>query len=256
MMYKHTITVYDTKTLQAREDDPRPRRARRLRLQGQDRAASRAPRWRRRRRRTTASCTSRSTRCTAPGFYHEGHDVGGASSGFDKSFVYRVRLSDLKIDKVIKVGSVPKYLAVTPDQKYLLVSNWDSYSSQRRRRARRASRSRQIYLGPYPRGIAVSPDSRTAYVAVMGSYDIAKVDLTTFRVSWIRGVGLGAAPRRDEPERQVPVRDAERRGPRRQDRPRAATTWSTRSTPGSSRAAWRWPPTARRCTSSTTTPAR
>ena len=46
-------------------------------------------------------------------------------------------------------------------------------------------------MGPYPRGIVVSPDSRTAYVAIMGADDIARVDLTTFGVSWISGIGQG-----------------------------------------------------------------
>ena len=38
-------------------------------------------------------------------------------------------------------------------------------------------------------GIAVSPDSTTAYVAVMGSRDIAVVDLSEGSVDWLRGVG-------------------------------------------------------------------
>ena len=48
-----------------------------------------------------------------------------------------------------------------------------------------------VPLGAYPRGIAVDSSSRTAYVAVMGSTDIAKVDLRSFAVDWIYGVGSG-----------------------------------------------------------------
>ncbi len=125
-----------------------------------------------------------------PGYSREGHDAGGPSSGYDKSTVYRVALDDLEIDKVIKVGSVPKYVAVTPDQKYLLVSNWISYTLSVID-VHTSKRVENVYLGPYPRGIAVSPDSQTAYVTVMGSYDIATVDLTDFSVGWIRGVGSG-----------------------------------------------------------------
>ena len=124
------------------------------------------------------------------GFYHEGTDACSPSSGIDKSYVYRVPLDSLKIDKAIKVGAVPKFLAVTPDQKYLLVSNWCSYTLSVVD-VHTSKQIESIYLGPYPRGIAVDPESRYAYVAVMGSYDIARVDLSTFKVSWISGVGSG-----------------------------------------------------------------
>ncbi len=56
---------------------------------------------------------------------------------------------------------------------------------------RRSRQVKEVYLGPYPRGIAVDPDSRYAYVAVMGTSDVARVDLRSFAVSWIRGVGAG-----------------------------------------------------------------
>ena len=82
-------------------------------------------------------------------------------------------------------------MAVTPDDKYVLVTNCsydlsvvghDSLKEVRR-----------IPLGRYPRGIAVDRSSLVAYVAVMGSYDIARIDLRSFAVSWFRGVG--SAPR-------------------------------------------------------------
>ncbi len=127
MMYRHTITVYDTKTFRLVKTIPDRvvladfgYKGKTASIQGAPVEAAETPDHR-------FMYVSQYS-MYGPGFYHEGHDVGGPSSGFDKSFVYRVRLSDLKIDKVIKVGSVPKYLAVTPDQKYLLVSNWDSYT--------------------------------------------------------------------------------------------------------------------------------
>jgi YVTN family beta-propeller protein len=123
-----------------------------------------------------------------PGFSRPGDDVGSPGQ-YDRSFVYRIDLASLRIDQVIRVGSVPKFLATTPDGKYLLVSNWTSYSLSVVNVAR-ARQVREIYLGPYPRGIAVDPQSRYAYVAVMGSTNIAKVDLHSFKVSWISGVGV------------------------------------------------------------------
>ena len=61
-------------------------------------------------------------------------------------------------------------------------------------------------MGPYPRGIVVSPDSTTAYVAVMGTHDIARVDLTNFDVGYIRGVGGGPRHLVLSPDGDVAVR--------------------------------------------------
>jgi YVTN family beta-propeller protein len=125
-----------------------------------------------------------------PGFSHEGHDVCTPNDGIDRSFVYRVGLRRLRIDQAIRVGQVPKFLAATPDGKYLLVSNWCSYSLSVVDTAR-GRQVREIRLGPYPRGIAIDPQSRYAYVAVMGANDIARVDLRTFKVRWLRRMGAG-----------------------------------------------------------------
>ncbi|HEY5014127.1 MAG TPA: YncE family protein, partial [Acidimicrobiia bacterium] len=124
------------------------------------------------------------------GFGPEGTDTCTPSSGYNDSFVYRVDVKRLVIDQVIKVGPVPKYVATTPDGRYVLVTNWCGYSLSviDRRTAREV---RRIPLGPYPRGIAVTPDSHTAFIAVMGTSNIAAIDLRTFAVSWMYGVGSG-----------------------------------------------------------------
>jgi len=189
MMYRHTITVYDSKTLKLVETIPDTIDAAALGIKGHNGDLQGAP---------VEAAVLPDGRFMyvsqysmyGDGFYHEGTDVCSPSSGIDKSYVYRVPLDSLTVDKVIKVGAVPKFLAVTPDQKYLLVSNWCSYTLS----VVDVHTSKQIdsiYLGPYPRGIAVDPQSRYAYVAVMGSYNIARVDLSTFKVSWISGVGSG-----------------------------------------------------------------
>lgn len=123
-----------------------------------------------------------------PGFSHPGNDTGGPGSGVDSSFVYRIPLDTLAVDQVIKVGSVPKYVAVTPDGRYLLVSNWISYTLSVVDIAT-GTQVREVRLGRYPRGISVDAASKIAYVAVMGSTDIAAVDLRSFDVNWIRNVG-------------------------------------------------------------------
>lgn len=121
-------------------------------------------------------------------FDREGSDTCKSTDHYPNSFVYRIDTSTLRIDQVIEVGAVPKYLALTPDGKYLLVSNWCSYSLSVVDVAS-GKELRQIPLGPFPRGIAVDPTSQTAYVAVMGSTRIAIVDLNSFAVSWISHVG-------------------------------------------------------------------
>jgi YVTN family beta-propeller protein len=125
-------------------------------------------------------------------FTREGSDTCSLADHYPDSFVYRINLATLSIDQVIEVGAVPKYVAVTPDGKYVLVSNWCSYNESVIAIAS-GKVVATIPLGPYPRGIAVDPVSGTAYVAVMGSTRIAAINLQTFEVSWINSVG--SAPR-------------------------------------------------------------
>src|SRR5437870_2429421 len=56
-------------------------------------------------------------------FGPEGSDSCGGPGGLSPSYVDRVDLEKLTIDKVGQVGMVPKYIAVTPDDKYVLVTN-------------------------------------------------------------------------------------------------------------------------------------
>jgi len=124
------------------------------------------------------------------GFGPEGTDTCTPSSGYNDDYLYRVNVKRLVIDQVIKVGPVPKYVAISPDGRYVLVSNWCGYNLSVVDRAT-GQEIHRIPLGPYPRGIVVTPDSRTAYVAVMGTSNVAAIDLHTFAVSWIYGVGSG-----------------------------------------------------------------
>ncbi len=125
-----------------------------------------------------------------PGFGHPGDDTCSPSMNIDQSYLYRIDVVSLAIDRVIAVGSVPKFVAVTPDDRYVLASNWCSYDLSVVD-TRSNTEIKRIPLGAYPRGIAVDPGSRTAYVAVMGTSDVAKLDLATFDVGWIRNVGSG-----------------------------------------------------------------
>lgn len=126
------------------------------------------------------------------GFGNPGYD-NCPQGDYDPSFVYRVDVAKLAIDQVIEVGAVPKYVQVTPDGRYVLVTNWCGYDLSVIDAAT-AKEVTRLPIGRYPRGIVVSPDSRTAYVAIMGGTGIAVVDLTTLQVTGQIG-GVGSAPR-------------------------------------------------------------
>lgn len=125
------------------------------------------------------------------GFNKEGTDKCGPADGYDKSYLSRLDLETLKIDAVYPVGSVPKVVKVTPDNKYILVSNWCSYTlsviSVEKEKV-----VKTIKIGRYPRGIAISADSTYAYVVEMGGSNIHRIDLSDFSKSLIP---IGVNPR-------------------------------------------------------------
>ncbi len=122
-----------------------------------------------------------------PGYGSAGSDDCG-DSGWDGSFVYRIDTTTLQIDQVIGVGAVPKYVAVTPDDSRVLVTNWCSFDMSVID-ANLGSEVARVDLRRHPRGIAVAPDGSVAYVAVMGGRDIAVVSMNDLSVEWIEDVG-------------------------------------------------------------------
>ncbi len=125
------------------------------------------------------------------GYNREGHDTCSPASHYDTSFLYRINLASFEIDNVYPVGSVPKVVEVTPDNKYVLVSNWCSYDLKVISVATQKL-VKTIKIGRYPRGIAVSSDSSKAYVAEMGGNQIHVINLEDFSVSYIP---IGSNPR-------------------------------------------------------------
>jgi YVTN family beta-propeller protein len=125
------------------------------------------------------------------GYNKEGTDTCSPSNGYDKSFVYRINRSDYKIDAVYPVGSVPKVVEVTPDNKYVLVANWCSYTvsviSVEKNKV-----VKTVKIGRYPRGIAINNDSTKAYVAEMGGNRVHVIDLQDFTTTFIP---IGSNPR-------------------------------------------------------------
>ncbi len=125
------------------------------------------------------------------GFNKEGHDTCSPASGYDKSFLSRINLESKQIDAVYPVGSVPKVVQVTPDNKYILVSNWCSYTVSVIS-VESGKTVKTIKIGRYPRGIAITKDSRYAYVAEMGGSHIHRIDLSDFSKTLIP---IGTNPR-------------------------------------------------------------
>ena len=125
------------------------------------------------------------------GFNKEGHDTCSPSSGFDRSFVYRIDLESYEIDAIYQVGVVPKVVEVTPDNKYILVTNWCSYDLSIISVAQQKV-VKTLKIGAYPRGITVSNDGKIAYVAQMGGATIHRIDLTNLTT---RTIYIGSNPR-------------------------------------------------------------
>jgi len=125
------------------------------------------------------------------GFNKEGTDTCSPADKYDNSFIYRINRSNYQIDSVYPVGSVPKVVEVTPDNKYVLAANWCSYTvsviSVEKNKV-----VKTIKIGRYPRGIAISNDSTKAYVAEMGGNRIHVINLQDFTTSFIP---IGSNPR-------------------------------------------------------------
>ena len=125
------------------------------------------------------------------GFDHEGHDDCKANNPYDKSFLYRIDLSTRSVDAIYPVGKVPKVVQVTPDNKFLLVTNWCSYDLTVIS-IDSGKTVKNIYIGAYPRGIVVTKDSKFAYVAHMGGNTVHRIRMSDFSDSKIY---IGLNPR-------------------------------------------------------------
>jgi YVTN family beta-propeller protein len=107
---------------------------------------------------------------------------------YDPSFLYKIDTENYTIANVIKVGSVPKFLAISPDEKTLIVSNWVS-SDVSIVDLETETEVKRVTVGAHPRGVAITQDSKLAYVTVMGSTKIAVVNLEDYTVNYLTNVG-------------------------------------------------------------------
>jgi YVTN family beta-propeller protein len=131
-----------------------------------------------------------------PGQGPEGEDTCTPSrakaAGDTPDYVFRIDTATLSIDQVIKVGLVPKFVAVTPNGRYVLVTNWCSWTLS----IISVALHRVVATLPLPgtpRGIAVDPKSRFAYVAIMGGDVLVRVSLAELRE--VGQIYVGSNPR-------------------------------------------------------------
>ena len=189
MMYRHSITVYDrsyrlVKTISDRVD-----------LEALGGPAADGPV----RGAPVEAAFSPDTRYAyvsnysmyGPSYTREGSDSCSPGSAIDPSFVYRLDMRRLAVDRVGQVGQVPKYVAATPDGRLVLVSNWCSYdlsvlSPRTLKELRRSGsgpthvdRGRPLFPHRLCRGHGLDPDRRDQSAQL--------------QVRWIEGVGSGPA---------------------------------------------------------------
>ena len=121
------------------------------------------------------------------GFDNPGCDVCNGK-GYDPGFVYKINTKTFLIENAIKVGAVPKYLAISKDERLMIVSNWSS-SDISIIDMTTEKEIKKVDVGAHPRGVAISSDVKKAYITVMGSTKIAVVDLINYEVTYILGIG-------------------------------------------------------------------
>ncbi|HWC23544.1 MAG TPA: cytochrome D1 domain-containing protein [Flexivirga sp.] len=115
---------------------------------------------------------------SGPGFKGFAKDECSPKSGFDNGFVYRYNVAKKTWDQAIEVGAVPKFVAITPDQKKVVISNWCDFTISIIDRAT-AKQTKVIKLAAQPRGIVIMPDNKTAYVAAMYGNKVFRVNMET-----------------------------------------------------------------------------
>ena len=115
-----------------------------------------------------------------------------SSRGETPSYAMRINVSNFAIDRVVEVGYVPKFIETSPDGKWVLVTNWCSWTLNIIN-ADTAKVVKTLPMPGTPRGIAVDPTSHTAYDAIMGGSVLVKVNLQTLSI--IGQIYVGSNPR-------------------------------------------------------------
>ncbi|WP_192498574.1 YncE family protein [Ornithinimicrobium pratense] len=121
-------------------------------------------------------------------FGREGFDACTVHDGVGPSMLYRFDAHEMEWDQVIKVGAVPKYVALSPDQSTILVSNWcDATLSVVD--TQRGEEIGTIAMDAAPRGIVIMPDNNTAYAVAMYANQLYEIDIAEQSSEVIREIG-------------------------------------------------------------------
>lgn len=120
-------------------------------------------------------------------FVREGCDAC-IGEKYDPSFIYKINTETHEIENVIKVGAVPKYLAINETTQKMVVTNWTS-SDVSIIDLTTEKEIKRIKVGSHPRGVDITKDGSIAYVTVMGSTKIATINMKTYDVGYITDVG-------------------------------------------------------------------
>jgi YVTN family beta-propeller protein len=124
---------------------------------------------------------------TGSGFDREGCDAC-IGDKYDPSFVYKINTESFEIENIVKVGAVPKFMAINEKSQKLLVTNWTS-SDVSIIDLKSEKEVRRVKVGSHPRGIAISKNGEMAYITIMGSTKIATLNLKDYSVDYIENVG-------------------------------------------------------------------
>ena len=81
----------------------------------------------------------------------------------------------------VRVGIIPKVVAVSPDEKFVFVANWRSHSVTVVD-ADSFDVVKEIRVGAVPRGMVFSPDGKYCYVANLGEHSISVIDAVNLSV--------------------------------------------------------------------------
>ena len=113
---------------------------------------------------------------TAPHNIHMGPDGLLYATDGPNNVAVRIDPKNYKILDRWPTGRNPAHVFVTPDQKYILVTNSDSDEVTVTDRKTLRSIAR-IPTGGHPHGISIRPDGRYAFVANISSSDLTVIDL-------------------------------------------------------------------------------
>lgn len=121
---------------------------------------------------------------------HDGEEVWiGSNSG---GIVSVLRTRDSSVTTVATGLGWPYRILITPDRRHVLIPDYRGEALRLLDYSSRAERGRIALAGAGPQGIAITPDSRTAFLSLSTQNRVAIVDLATFTISGY--VPAGTAP--------------------------------------------------------------